>query len=617
MMLNNYNTIDTFIELISEIAFFKDVKGRYLHCNQALLDFMNLSRDEIINKTDLDIFPNETAERIEEADRRILSNNQDESLEEIVKKKNADDTYFHSIKKIVYDDADKQLGLFCIAQNITLQKQYELIYEDSQKILESIAIQNDFRTILDEIVDLAEQRKRNIKCSVLLLDQSKKRLYKGSAPRLPDFYNDAINGVEIGEKVGSCGSAAFTKKRVIVENIDEHENWQPYLELTRKANLHSCWSEPIFSSNDEILGTFVIYNDKPTYPTEFELKLISTYAHLASLAIEKFYNETLIKEQETQILEQTRISNIKLKQSQDELSLLFNNALDGLMYITGERVHIKGNQRLADILGYENPQEIVGLSMREIHLSEERFVEFGKKNFYTLTDGANFNIEYQLKKKDGSSVWCELSGKALDDTIPADLSKGVLWTVSDISKRKVLEEEIQQRTEEIEYKNKQLRELASKDHLTGLYNRSKLDETLEYQLKHSKRSNTPFGLILIDIDFFKSVNDEYGHQAGDTILCEFSSLLTRYSRESDVVGRWGGEEFLIIVEDTDEKSIVVFAEKLRKMIELYHFSIVKHKTASFGATIYHPEDKPNSIVSRVDAALYEAKNTGRNKVYFL
>lgn len=110
MMLNNYNTIDTFIELISEIAFFKDVKGRYLHCNQALLDFMNLSRDEIINKTDLDIFPNETAERIEEADRRILSNNQDESLEEIVKKKNADDTYFHSIKKIVYDDADKQLG---------------------------------------------------------------------------------------------------------------------------------------------------------------------------------------------------------------------------------------------------------------------------------------------------------------------------------------------------------------------------------------------------------------------------------------------------------------------------------------------------------------------------
>lgn len=80
--------------------------------------------------------------------------------------------------------------------------------------------------------------------------------------------------------MGSCGSAAFTKKRVIVENIDQHENWQPYLELTRNANLHSCWSEPIFSSNDEILGTFAIYNDKPTYPTEFELKLISLYAHI-------------------------------------------------------------------------------------------------------------------------------------------------------------------------------------------------------------------------------------------------------------------------------------------------------------------------------------------------
>ncbi len=87
MMLNNYNTIDTFIELIPDIAFFKDVEGRYLHCNQALLDFMNISRDKIINKTDLDIFPNDIAKQIQETDRRILSNNQDESLEEIVKKR--------------------------------------------------------------------------------------------------------------------------------------------------------------------------------------------------------------------------------------------------------------------------------------------------------------------------------------------------------------------------------------------------------------------------------------------------------------------------------------------------------------------------------------------------
>ena len=180
-----------------------------------------------------------------------------------------------------------------------------------------------------------------------------------------------------------------------------------------------------------------------------------------------------------------------------------------------------------------------------------------------------------------------------------------------------LEEKVKERTKEIEDKNSQLEELVVRDRLTGLYNRTKLDEVLEYEYKRSKRYNSVFGVIMIDIDFFKKVNDTHGHQVGDTVLCEFASLIEENSRETDTVGRWGGEEFLIVVENIDKEAILQLAEKLRACVDEYEFSIVKHKTASFGVTIYQSEDEINKIVARADIALYKAKHNGRNRVEFL
>ena len=122
---------------------------------------------------------------------------------------------------------------------------------------------------------------------------------------------------------------------------------------------------------------------------------------------------------------------------------------------------------------------------------------------------------------------------------------------------------------------------------------------------------------MLDIDHFKNVNDTYGHNVGDTTLQTFANILLQNTREVDIVGRWGGEEFLIIVTNTNKKAIINLAEKLRVAIETYEFSTVKQKTASFGVTIYNPQDKINKLVSRVDKALYEAKNNGRNQVQYL
>ncbi|MDX1808405.1 MAG: diguanylate cyclase [Sulfurospirillaceae bacterium] len=613
----NMEDLDAFIELIQDPAFCKNTTGVYTHCNNALLTFFKKNREDVIGKTNFDLFPKELAIKFSEDDQKILENDTDGSVDVVIKTDNTKNLYFHTNKHIIYDENKNQLGLFCVAKDTTKEKQYEIIYNDNQVIADYIAIHGNLKDNLYKIICLAEDRNENSICSILLLDEEKKHLLNGSAPNLPDFYNKAVHGLEIGEKVGSCGAAAFKKKRVIVEDIDTHENWVPYLELAQKANLRSCWSEPVFSSRGEILGTFAIYHRYPVTPTDFELKLISSYAHLASVAIEKSYNEKIIKEKERVILEQTKTSNKKLKAREYELSQLFDNALVGLMYITGERKLIKGNQHLADIFGYDSPKDMIGISMRQLHLTQKRFENFGQKIFESLREREVFNLEYKLRKKDGTPTWCELSGKALDENIPADLSKGVLWTVEEINKRKELEAKVKERTREIKEKNFLLNELVTKDYLTGLYNRSKIDEVLKIELKHSERYSTVFGVIMMDIDFFKSVNDKHGHQVGDKILCEFANILKNNSRDTDVIGRWGGEEFLMIVKNITKENLLNLTEKLRKTIESYVFPVIIHKTASFGMTIFRSDDKAHEMVARADEALYQAKSSGRNCIRIL
>ncbi len=311
---HNLDQLDTFIEFIPDLAFFKDTEGKYTFCNEKFLNFISMKRENVIGKTDFELFSKENAEKFHKIDNDVLISDEERNFDESFVHPDGFISYFHTTKQIVKDKEGKQLGLFCIARNITVRKQYEIIYEDSETLLEHIAIENVLENILLKIVHLAESRNPNSKCSILLLDKEKKHLINGVAPSLADFYTKAINGLAIGDKVGSCGTASFRKQRVIVENINTHEYWKPFLELTQKANLHSCWSEPIISSNNEALGTFAIYYDTPKIPSEFELKLISSYAHLASVGIEKNMNFNLIREKEKEIHEQTIKSNNELKE---------------------------------------------------------------------------------------------------------------------------------------------------------------------------------------------------------------------------------------------------------------------------------------------------------------
>jgi len=143
-----------------------------------------------------------------------------------------------------------------------------------------------------------------------------------------------------------------------------------------------------------------------------------------------------------------------------EFESLFNSSQVGMMVLKGGRVFAKGNQRLADILGYATPEELEGISMQALHLTEDKFKEFGEQHYNRLHQGEVLQVEYELRRKDGSAVWCSLSGKALDKYQPGDLDKGVLWIIDDISNRKQAEQELKDTLSKLERSNDELAQFA-------------------------------------------------------------------------------------------------------------------------------------------------------------
>ena len=157
--------------------------------------------------------------------------------------------------------------------------------------------------------------------------------------------------------------------------------------------------------------------------------------------------------------------------------------------------------------------------------------------------------------------------------------------------------------------------LSEKDYLTGLYNREKFEQIAERIIYEAKRYGRKFSLIMFDIDNFKSVNDTFGHDTGDMLLKEIAAIVGAQLRKSDYFIRWGGDEFIIILPETDIGSACNAAEKIRKFVENHKFSIANHTTISLGAVQYTAEENYRSLFKRLDNALYMSKSKGKNAAF--
>jgi diguanylate cyclase (GGDEF)-like protein len=182
-----------------------------------------------------------------------------------------------------------------------------------------------------------------------------------------------------------------------------------------------------------------------------------------------------------------------------------------------------------------------------------------------------------------------------------------------------LTREVQETNERLNEANYKLQETSVRDYLTGLYNRRFLFDFLDKEVSRAQRYGGYFSILMLDIDYFKKINDTYGHHSGDLVLTAMGKKTLEMKRSSDIVARYGGEEFVIVLPQTDLGGAVAFAERLRKAIESLEIPAddrTLNITASIGVATYDPETKlsANEIINAADKALYEAKNSGRNRV---
>lgn len=250
------------------------------------------------------------------------------------------------------------------------------------------------------------------------------------------------------------------------------------------------------------------------------------------------------------------------------------------------------NMCFAETTGYVT-DEVIGKKQRDFRHSDTSLDAYDEIHELILT-GKVWEGELKETDKEGNDLW--VYKFITPDINENGMIDGFTTIVQNITDKKNIEL------------------LSITDSLTGLYNRYKLESVLSSESSRCERYQSDFSVIIFDIDFFKKINDTYGHLVGDDVLIHLAQLLKENTRITDVASRWGGEEFLIVACNTNLDEAFVFAEKLRVLIENYNFPSIGKMTISCGVAQYINKETISELVSRADFALYQAKRMGRNKV---
>jgi diguanylate cyclase (GGDEF)-like protein/PAS domain S-box-containing protein len=464
-------------------------------------------------------------------------------------------------------------------QDITERHRLQKLEETRSFLLESISKTNHLGEILTTIANTLERFKPGTLCSILLLDEKQHSLNLGAAPSLPDFYNQAIEGLKIGLGVGSCGTTAFTGRRTIVEDVSSHVYWTNFRELTEKAGLGSCWSEPIIGSNQKVLGTFAIYQRAPSLPDDMDIALIETAAHVTSIAIERIRAETRSK----------------------LASKIFLQSTEGFIVADANCKIVMVNQAFSRITGFSE-EEAIGQNPRLFAFGTQDEV-FYQDMWSAINTKGYWEGEVINRRKDGSLYpeWLSVS-RVVDDN---EKVTEYIAMLTDISERKATEEHILK--------------LAHFDTLTGLPNRTLLHDRAEHAISMAKRYHTQFAVMFIDLDHFKNINDSLGHRVGDELLVQVAQRMKASIRGEDTLARPGGDEFILIVLETHIDGAMHVAEKLLSNVaqsyQIDQFELMV--TLSIGIAIY-PDDGTHfqALCRCADTAMYRVKRGGRNNYRF-
>ena len=455
---NERLSLQALIDRLPDNLWVKDVNSRFVIANQATATRIGVAGPaDLIGKTDLELLPLELAEKFFADEQQIVRTGQPVIDQEEIAwgLKQAIST----TKVPLRNERNEIFGVAGVSRDITERKLADALRDGQAQILEMIAMSAPLEDVLERLVLLVESQFKGIVGSVLLLDETSNRLRRVAAPSLPDAFAKAIDGLPIGPKAGSSGTAAYRREAVVVADIMTDPLWEDYRGPAVECGLRSCWSTPILSHQGAILGMFAMYAKEPREPTDAELNLINVATRIAGIAIERTLAE--------------------------------------------DRIHF----------------------------------------------------------------------------------------------------------------------MAKHDALTGLPNRTLLNDRLSQAVLYAQRYDRWVTVLFVDLDNFKFVNDSLGHNAGDELLKTISKRMVQNVRATDTVVRVGGDEFVIVLFD-QPKDANVISETVQKIQSAIAEPIYLegHKlrvTSSLGVATYPNDGRDaDALLANADAAMYRAKDVGRDNFQF-
>ncbi|WP_062059051.1 EAL domain-containing protein [Cellvibrio sp. OA-2007] len=470
----------------------------------------------------------------------------------------------------------KVVRLTGIFQDISERKQAERRHQHHNRILEMLLAKVPLQEILVQLTMDIETLLPGSFCSIMLVDNDEKHLRHAAAYGLPDFFINAIDNLPIGEGMGVCGSAAFFCHRVVIVDVHSHPWTKSFSKIAARANINSCWSQPIFSAQGTVLGTFALYHHHNRNPSDAETHLIEGEARLTSLAIEQSYAE----------------SRLHLAAS------VFTHANEGILITDAQGNIIETNEIFSQITGYSR-DEVLGQNPRLLQ-SGRHSADFYTSLWSDLINKGDWHGEIWNKRKNGEIFAALMTISAVRDI--HGIAQNYVNLFTDITPLK-------EHQHQLEY-------IAHYDALTGLPNRVLLADRLKQAIARCHRNEKSLAVVYLDLDGFKAVNDQHGHDMGDQLLVNIAHRLKEVLREGDTLARIGGDEFIAIMADlegpNDHRTVLnrlldVAAEPILLEQQLLRVS------ASIGATIY-PQDNADAdqLLRHADQAMYIAKQAGKN-----
>jgi diguanylate cyclase (GGDEF)-like protein/PAS domain S-box-containing protein len=285
------------LELVPAILWAKDAKSRFRIANKAAaVKIGRQSPEELIGKDDFELHPPETAEQYFADEQRIIRSGEPMiDKEEYVIDPSGRKFWISTTKVPLRDETGEIVGLVGASRDITERRQADQLRDGQSEILEMIATSAPLNAILERVIRLIEAQMSGIVGSVLLLDADGVHLRPGAAPGIDAAYTAAIDGVAIGPKAGSCGTAIYRRQPVVVKDIAEDPLWESCRELALWFGYRSCWSTPILSHDGRALGAFAMYSGEPREPTAGESRLLDIAVRIAGIAIERKRAEDRIR----------------------------------------------------------------------------------------------------------------------------------------------------------------------------------------------------------------------------------------------------------------------------------------------------------------------------------